>query len=180
MELIERFKTGDKNSLNQLFHQYFHRLCAFCHQYINDVAIAEDIVQDTFISLWDKRTDFTHPQALKSFLYTTVRNKCLNHIKHQLVVQKHESSVIHELHDDEDFSRRVIEEEVFGQLYEEIKALPEGAHKIMALVLKGLKNREIAEILGISENTVKTQKKIAYARLKAKLDPVLYDFLLTF
>ncbi len=179
MDLIERLKTGDRNSFNLLFHQYFHRLCAFCHQYIHDVAVSEDLVQDTFISLWDKRADFDHPQALKSFLYTTVRNKCLNHIKHQLVVQKYETSVIHELGDDEDFNRRVIEEEVFGQLYEEIKSLPEGAQKIMGLVLNGLKNREIAEVLGVSENTVKTQKKIAYARLKAKLDPVLYGFLLT-
>ncbi len=179
MDLIEKLKTGDRDSFDQLFHQYFHRLSAFCYQYISDVAIAEDLVQDTFISLWDKRADFDHPLALKSFLYTTVRNKCLNHIKHQLVVQKHESSIVHELHDDEDFNRKVIEEEVLGQLYDEIKALPNGAQKIMGLVLKGLKNREIADFLGVSENTVKTQKKIAYARLKAKLDPVLYGFLLT-
>lgn len=179
MDLIEKLKTGDRDSFNQLFYQYFHRLSAFCYQYISDVAIAEDLVQDTFISLWDKRADFDHPLALKSFLYTTVRNKCLNHIKHQLVVQKHESSIVHELHDDEDFNRKVIEEEVLGQLYDEIKALPNGAQKIMGLVLKGLKNREIADFLGVSENTVKTQKKIAYARLKAKLDPVLYGFLLT-
>ncbi|MEQ9219406.1 MAG: RNA polymerase sigma-70 factor [Cyclobacteriaceae bacterium] len=179
MELIERFKTGDRDSFNQLFYQYFHRLCGFCHQYLNDAATAEDLVQEAFISLWDKRADFDHPHALKSFLYTTVRNKCLNHIKHQLVVQKHKSSVIHELHDDVDFNRRVIEEEVFGQLYEEIKTLPEGTQKIMMLVLKGLKNREIAEALGVTENTIKTQKRIAYAKLKAKIDPVLYGFLLT-
>ena len=49
----------------------------------------------------------------------------------------------------------------------------------MILALRGLKNREIAEELGISENTVKTQKKIAYARLKEKLSPMMFSWVLS-
>ena len=86
--------------------------------------------------------------------------------------------MIYQLESDRDFTGHMIIEESFNQLYQEIKGLPEASRKIMLLALKGLKNREIGEKLGISENTVKTQKKIAYAKLKDKLNPVLNLILL--
>ena len=138
----------------------------------------KDIIQEVFISYWERKNDFAHINSIKSFLYTSTRNKCLNYLKHKAVQQKHEPDLIYQLESDQLFTGHMIEEESFNQLYTEIKGLPESSQKIMLLALKGLKNREIAEKLGISENTVKTQKKIAYAKLKDKLGPVLGMFLL--
>ena len=153
-------------------------MCAFGYKYIKDTLAVEDMIQEVFLSFWEKRDDFENEKAVKAFLYTSVRNKCLNYIKHQAVLKKHEQNLIDNLQSEQFFSRHVIEEESFNQLFQEINQLPDAAKKIMLLALKGLKNKEIANELGISENTVKTQKKIAYSKLKKKLSPPLYTILL--
>ena len=140
----------------------------------------EDIVQDVIISFWEHNKNFDHINSIKAFLFTTARNKCLNSLKHKLVKQKHEAALIYELESYQYFTQHVIEEDVFNQLYQEINALPSSAQKIMLLALKGLRNKEIAEKLNISENTVKTQKKIAYAKIKEKIGPALSCILLSF
>ncbi len=170
-ELISQIKKGKQKAFNEVFHHYFHPLSAFAYKYVNDVAVVEDMVQEVFISFWEKRGDFDHPAALKSYLYTSVRNRCLNHLKHLAVEKKHEPALLYQLESEQHFSRQVIEEETFRYLLGEIRNLPEASREIMILALNGLKNPEIAEELGISVNTVKTQKKIAYAKLKDKLGP---------
>ena len=178
MQLIEDFKKGDKRSFQLIFDEMYQRLCAYSSRYLYDDQEVEDLVQDSFITLWNKRGDFDHINAIKSFLYTSVRKKCLNVLKHQTVIKEHESRLIYEL-ENSDSEQAIVAEEYYGRLYSEIKELPEGSQKIMILALRGLKNREIAEELGISENTVKTQKKIAYAKLKERLSPVMFSWLLS-
>lgn len=176
---LTRIRKGDKRAFREVFDEYFNALCAFGTRYIADPTEVEDLVQDVFINFWDNRKNFEHINALKAFLYTSVRNKCLNYLKHKAVLQKHESALIYELESDHFFSSHIVEEETFRQLYLEIENLPEGAQKIMLLAIKGLRNKEIAEELDISENTVKTQKKIAYSKLKEKLSPVLRAIVLS-
>lgn len=177
--IIKYIKRGDKKAFREVFNSYYHALTAFGYKFIPDRDVVEDMVQEAFISFWEKRQDFDHMNAIKSYLYTSVRNKCLNHSKHQAVRRKHESSLVYELESDHKFSHHVIEEETFHQLLVEIKNLPESAREIMILALNGLKNQEIADELDISINTVKTQKKIAYAKLKQKLEPRFETLLLT-
>lgn len=178
-ELIQGINSGDKKAFNKVFDQYFNALCAFSYKYIPDRSETEDIVQDVFVAFWEHKKDFDHINSIKAFLYTSARNKCLNHLKHQIVLQKHQSALIYELESEQFFTRHVIEEDAFNRLYSEIRNLPLSSQNIMLLALKGLKNREIAAELNISENTVKTQKKIAYAKLKDKLDPILRGILLS-
>jgi RNA polymerase sigma-70 factor (family 1) len=167
--IIRHINRGKKRAFKDLFDHYFNALAAFGYKYVSDPDIVEDMVQEVFIACWEKRADFSHINALKSFLYTSVRNKCLNHLKHQAVQKKHENSLIYELESDHHFNSQVIEEETFNLLHAEIKDLPRSAQEIMMLALNGLKNQEIADELNISLNTVKTQKKIAYSKLKDRL-----------
>jgi RNA polymerase sigma-70 factor (family 1) len=169
--IIQHIKRGNKKAFREVFEYYFNALSSFGYKYVSDYSVVEDMVQEVFISFWEKRQDFDHINALKSFLYTSVRNRCLNHLKHQAVLKKHESALVYELESDHQFSSQVIEEETFNQLTAEIRNLPESAQEIMLLALNGLKNKEIADELNISINTVKTQKKIAYSKLKDKLGP---------
>ena len=177
--IIKHIGRGDKKAFREVFDSYFSALTAFGFKYIPDQPAVEDMVQEAFIAFWEKRQDFDHVNALKSFLYTSVRNKCLNYQKHQSVLKKHEDALVYELESDHQYSRQVIEEETFNQLLTEIKALPESASEIMVLALNGLKNQEIADELNISINTVKTQKKIAYSKLKEKLGPRFETILLS-
>ena len=178
-KILEELKSGDKNAFKEIFERFFKPLCAFGNRYIADPNEVEDLVQEVFVSFWERRNNFDHVNALKTFLYTSVRNSCLNHLKHQKVRHKHEYSLIYELESDHIFTHHVIEEESFNQLYIEINHLPKSSQKIMLLALKGLKNKEIAAALSVSENTVKTQKKIAYRKLKKKLSPNLNAILLS-
>lgn len=170
----------DRKVFEYIYQQYYNPLCAFAYRFISDVDFVEDLVQEVYVYLWEKKDGFDNLNAVKSFLYTSVRNRCLNLIKHRDVQQKNEKDIIMSLEDNEDFQKYVIEEEVFSGLYNEIKLLPESARNIMLLALNGLKNPEIAEELNVSVNTVKTQKKIAYSKLKSKLKPSEYLLLLTF
>lgn len=176
---IKHINKGQKSAFKDLFDDYFGALASFGYKYIPDPAIVEDMVQEVFITCWEKREDFSHINALKSFLYTSVRNKCLNHLKHQAVKRKHEDALIFELESDHYLSNHVIEEETFNLLHAEIKDLPRSAQEIMMLALNGLKNQEIADELNISLNTVKTQKKIAYSKLKDRLGH-RFDMILIF
>ena len=169
----------DKNEFKRIFDHHFKSLCAFGYRYVQETSVAEDMVQEVFISFWEKRENFNHEKAIKAFLYTSVRNKCLNFLKHKTVLQKHEGNLIYELESETFFTQHVIEEETFNQLYVEIEHLPNSAQKIILLALKGLKNKEIADTLNISENTVKTQKKIAYKKLRTKLSPIINGILLS-
>ena len=166
---IRHINRGNKSAFKALFDHYFNALAAFGYKYVPDQPIVEDMVQEVFITCWEKRRDFNHINALKSFLYTSVKNKCLNHLKHQSVQKKHEDALIYELESDHRFASHVIEEETFNLLHAEIRDLPKSAQQIMMLALNGLKNQEIADELDISLNTVKTQKKIAYSKLKDRL-----------
>ena len=164
-----------KKLFKEIFDLHFNALCGFGKKYVSDDSI-EDIVQEVFISFWHKKADFNNVIAAKSYLYTAVRNKCLNAIRDDIARQKKlEDSVQSEI----EFEQYVIEEETFNQLYIEIKSLPAASQQIMLLALNGLKNQEIAEELGISLNTVKTQKKIAYSKLKQRMSKVMYSLLLS-
>ncbi len=166
--------------LRSLFDSHYRALCAFAYRYVPDVATTEDLVQEVFVAFWENRQELQSELAAKSYLYTSVRNKCLNFLKHQQVVASHQQQLISELQSDQFFLEQVMDEEVFNKLYQEINTLPKGAQEVMLLAMKGLKNKDIAAALGISENTVKTQKKIAYAKLKKRLSPMLQGVLLSF
>ena len=172
-QLIRKLKRGEKNAFQALFDRYFNALSAFGYKYVSDPFAVEDMVQEVFVSYWQSRQSFDHINAVKSFLYTSVRNKCLNHLKHQAVLKKHEPALIYNLESEQHFKSHMIGEETFNQLFTEIRKLPDSSQEIMLLALNGLKNQEIADELNVSINTVKTQKKIAYSKLKDALGPMI-------
>jgi len=163
--------TGDSHhsnhQLKSLFDLLYLRLCRFADQIITDSAAAEDIVQEAFIKYWQRHADITDLPAIKTLLYVMVRNACLNHLKHQKVVEKFaqtQTEVAEEA--------AVLKAEVWGELYRAIASLPEGCRNVFKLsYLEGLKNQEIADELKISINTVKTQKARALELLKLRLKP---------
>ena len=158
-----------KETFKELFDLHFKALCAFGNRYINDALVVEDLVQEVFIDFWGKKENFNHLAAIKAYLYKSVKNKSLNHLRHEKVLQKQFELLPAET--EEYVANAVIEEETFNQLYQEIKDLPSASQAVMLLALNGLKNQEIADELDISLNTVKTQKKLAYAKLKSKIAP---------
>jgi RNA polymerase sigma-70 factor (family 1) len=173
---------GNKQEFKKVFDAFYPSLCAFASRFTGDAIISEDIVQEVFLSLWERSENFTNEYAIKSFLYTSVRNRCLNYLEHIKVMQKHRDLALYETDFSPETNHNIIEEETHRLIYHAINELPSQCRNILLLSMKGLKNHEIADELKISENTVKTQKKIAYKQLRVSLKDIypLVAFLIKF
>lgn len=157
----------------QLFKAYYPRLCHFSFQIVRDKVNAEDLVQEAFIKYWNRREEISsHNIAVKNFLYITVRNASLNLIRHDKIVshylEQQDPSPIEEFN----IIHSMIRSEVLAELYDALETLPESCQRISRMgYLEGMKNNEIAQKLGISINTVKTQKQRGLQLLRLILKP---------
>jgi len=157
--------------IKNLFDLYYTRLCYFAHKLIGNKEASEDIVQDAFVVYWKKNADFDNEFSIKRFLYLTVKNACLNVIRHGEVVKKYAESRNDLAYTEEKITENIIRSEVAGEIHTAITTLPKGCRQVLELAYFGeLKNDEIAEQLQISINTVKTQKARALQLLRLKLD----------
>jgi RNA polymerase sigma-70 factor (ECF subfamily) len=141
--------------------------------------VSKDLVQDVFVKLWDKKVKVTSSMTVKSFLYVTVRNTCLNHLRKQSY-QEERILDYSELDSDTVMENHMLEEDVTYKLYRAMEELsPRSKEAIMLTVLE-YSNQEIAERMKVSVNTVKTLKQRSYKRLKQSLISVFLLFILIF
>ena len=83
---IEQIQHGNEQAFKSLFDEYYQGLCVFASAYLKDNDLSADVVQEAFVKFWNRRRDFDHIVKIKSFLYTIVRNDCLNIVQRQKVV----------------------------------------------------------------------------------------------
>ena len=169
----------ESDAFEALFQKYFRALCHFAYQLVRDEALAKDLAQDAFVGYWNRRAEVaSHEKAIRNFLYTSVRNASLNALRHEKIVHLYRSTQEAHPVDDVDIEHAVIQSEVLAHIYAAIESLPESCRRISRMgYLEGLKNREIADRLGVSVNTVKTQKKRGLELLRLRLDPKYFFFL---
>ena len=164
-------------SYNELFNEMYAGLCLFAERFLMISSEGEDLVQEVFVKLWDKFEEFSSLNAIKAYLYQATRNACLNSIRHEKVKRKYEAEHVHQVESESYFLKQVVEEETSRIIANSIEELPPQCRKILELSMQGLKNQEIADDLGISVNSVKTQKAIAYKTLRSKLQNI-FDIVL--
>lgn len=163
------FGNGEKLAMRDFFLANYSVLCSFASKYILERVHCEDIVQDVFVSYWERKRSFPNIYSLKSFFYTSVRNSCLDYLKHQKVKERYRERNSDKEETNESFLEEVIRNEAYNVIYQEINKLPPMGKKVLLLSLSGNSNEEIAGILGIAINTVKTHKARAYQVLRKKL-----------
>ena len=147
-----------EDAYKELFVKLYFSLNSFARKHLEVKEMAEDVVQDTLYEFWVKKIQFATYLELKTYLYRTVRNKCLNILKHKQVKEKY----IVELSQKEEydfFLNQILEEEVYTLLKEAIDSLPGQMKRVYELALLGHSNEEIAKILSISVDAVKALKK---------------------
>jgi RNA polymerase sigma-70 factor, ECF subfamily len=83
MVLFEKIKKGNIKAFETLFHRYYGNLCLFASKLINNNEAAEEIVQDLFVKLWEKKEQISIESSIKNYLFRSVKNHCLNFIKTQ-------------------------------------------------------------------------------------------------
>lgn len=158
-QLAAAFRQGDKKAFEALFRENYEPLCRFAYSFVNDRDEAEDVVQNLFVSFWEKKDDHEIESNLKGYLYRMTRNACLNVLKHKKVVERHaEGSVLSEWSHSEAASDLTIANELEGRIQHAIQSLPEQCRVVFELSrFENLKYAEIAARLKISEKTVENQ-----------------------
>lgn len=161
------FKKGDVSAFKLIFETYYQRLSHFTRSLVGD-GEAEDIVQETFVKLWERAATFDTPVAIKAFLYLTAKNACLNMIRHQRIIKAHENLTTEAVEGNLLFT--IIRHEVIEEIRTTVNNLPESYRKVIHLsYFEGKSNQETADILNISINTVKTQKLRGFKMLRTML-----------
>lgn len=168
--VIDRILQGNELAFKELFDEFYQALCVFALTYVKDQVQAADIVQEVFIKYWNRRGDFDNLFKVKSFLYTVVRNDCLNTIRDKKEIREDISLI----ESDAFFVDNLVEEEAYRIFYNAVESLPLQTREVIQLTLDGLKNAEIAVHMGIAESSVHTLKKLAYKKLKVTLKDYYY------
>ena len=171
LEILTALKQNDEKAFEDLFKSYYQRLCTFAHSILHDVDEAEEIVQNVFLNVWEKRAAMQINISVQSYLYSAVRNACFNKIKHgkvrQLYAQEQEAIATTNV----PASHITFENDLQKQIHEAIESLPEQCRIVFKLSrFEELKYAEIAEQLNISVKTVENQmgKALKVMRLKLK------------
>lgn len=171
-ELISKLRARDKEAFHYLYKTYFSKMVLFAESYLYDEEEARDQVQNLFCYLWDCAGKLVITTSLKSYLLTSLRNRCLNVLRERRIRDEHNDKLFEAqlFSGTEDVE---IDEEVTRRLREALDALPDKCREIILLkIVEGKKNREIAEQLDIAETTVKTQVQRAYRMLRDRLIPI--------
>lgn len=176
---LRRIRTGDQEAFKKLFESFYVPLREFVVGFLPPPSdVAADIAQETLVKFWQRRENFDSMPQVKSFLYNTARNAVLNELAHRRVVDSYNQKQV-----EQDSSRsdkrsdweyyapdhREIRSELIRQLRDEISALPRRTRQIMEMALQGNRNDEIAAILDIERETVRSLKKSAHKKLRVRL-----------
>jgi RNA polymerase sigma-70 factor, ECF subfamily len=180
LDLMNDADKFDEQNLELLFRNHFTGLCRFALGYVKQEDAAREIVQDAFVSLWEKRHTIDLSKPVKSYLSTTVRNKCLNHLRDH---KKFSSDLLalENLPEDAYYEQpdKLVEQEIRDQIAGAIAGLPEKCREIFVLNrYQHLKYQQIADHLQISVKTVETQMSKALQHMRIRLAEHLPVFLM--
>lgn len=178
-EILRGVNQKDLKAWETLYASYYAALCSYADGIVKDSDTAQDIVQDTLIRIWNSDRTFPDIKELTWYLYRSTYNNALFHLRTQASRQNILRKMVAEEVElpDEQFALTV-REELIRQLYVYIEDLPEERKKILLMSIQGHSGNEIADLLGISINTVKTQKNWGFKYLREKLKDSVLLFLL--
>jgi RNA polymerase sigma-70 factor (ECF subfamily) len=178
-QLINGIQKGDLAAFEELYRQYYIFLCLVAEHIVRNHSDAEEIVSDVFVRLWNIREKIEITTSVKGYLIKAVYNTSLNYLERFRLTHKLTDSLSNSDYEflawDSDYPLgQLYEKEIMNILEQGISELPDGCRKIFILSRnEDMKYSDIADKLGISVNTVKTQMKIALARLRENLKDYL-------
>ena len=154
--IFDRVKNDDMLAYEVLFRKYYAILCNYSFKIVKDIDIAEEIIQDLFFNIWEKRHELEIESSVKSYLFKSAYNKSILFLRHKSVTEKYERYVRNtELFDEPDASEELSLKELNEVIDKTLEELPERSRKIFSLSrFEGLKYHEIAEKLSLSVKTI--------------------------
>lgn len=176
--LIEQLNQKQVGAFKILFDRFYRYLVLYAMKWVERQEIAEDIVQDLFVQVWERDTLYSSYYGFKNFVYNSVKNASLDHLKHKEVEGKYMRYTLRNTEAGEMPELEVMKDEVYRRLYQVLDELPKRCREVFKYYLEGKKNKEIAEILQISELTVKKQKQNALNYIRERLGTVYMLYIL--
>lgn len=169
LAFIEAFHRKDEKAYKCLFDAFYNEIVYFSHKLTNNESVAEEIVSDSFLKVFNRSTNFPSIANIKSFLYITSRNACFDYLSREKTRSKNNLEFLYFLDEEDsaplDFER--MNSVLIDTLHKEIKKLPPLSRKVITLrIFEQLDPNKVAEVLNISYQTVKNQTYIATTRLK--------------
>jgi RNA polymerase sigma-70 factor (ECF subfamily) len=187
--LIQQLKEGNNMAYMHLYDKHYQVLCYFADQYVHDSFLAETIVCDVIFHIWEIREHLYITTSLRKYLMQSVRNRCLDYQKSQYVKKER----THAESPDQDFPAldyiksddyplgNLLQSELEDVIREAVDRLPDECRRVFRLSrFEGKTQEEIAQLLGISTNTVKYHIKHALSLLRSDLSKYLLGIMLLF
>lgn len=167
-EILQTFKADREKGLRMLFDQYYRQMVVYAHEQTGSLPVAEDIVQEFFIRLWEEDyLEKASEESLKSYLFVSIRNSCYTqlHSKAAQIQKVQLTDVDIPLVAAEEMNSKIVE-----RVNEAIARLPQQTAAVVdCILMQDMKYQETAERLGISINTVKTLLKKGMKQIREDL-----------
>ncbi len=170
-QIFNEIKKGNLATFENLFRKHYQALCNYAGKYVKDLDKAEEVVQELFFKLWEKRDKLEINISLKSYLYRSVYNGCLQYLNHRAIEIKYEAYYKKQNKEyNRDASENIRLQELSDIIHNTLNSLPERCRNIFLLNrYEGLKYREIAKKLSVSIKTVEANIGKALKLLRKNL-----------
>ena len=173
-ELIQKMKSGDRESFNQIFRRYYSPLVRFCVRFVADADQAAEIVQDLFVKLWTNREKIAFTTSFESYMLRSVRNAAITFINKERAHAETNERIYTDDSDANDPSETLQSNNLEASYREVLASMPEKRREVfLASRYDGLKYAEIAEKLGLSQKTVEAHMSAAIKQLREGLKAYL-------
>lgn len=169
-DLLHALAAGEPRAYDELFGSYADRLLRYVRRYVLSTEAAEDVVQDLFLSVWDRRRELNQVRDLESYLYNAARNRALSHLRRRRVEaqwrEREGKAAEAEPMNSPDPMQPMAAAEMAAALQRAIDALPGRQREVMLRFWRGERNVEIAVALGISPKTIGVHLDRALRKLR--------------
>ncbi len=171
---FEKIRRGDEQAFEKLFRAYYPSMCTYAFHFLNNRKEAEEITQEIFLKLWEKRTSLHIRTSIKNYLFRAVKNHCLNQIQHRRVKKQYIRTLQDHPQRNPNPSDFLLEPWLAEEIENAIHAMPEKRKEIFRLSREeGQTYKEIADKLHLSVKTVEAQMGLALKNLREKLKEYL-------
>ena len=169
VELLHMFRQGNEKALKIIYDRWHTGMVYFGNSFIADYTIVEDIIAELYVTLWNKRQNFDNLYAIRSFLFVSIRNASINHIKRMGRVNGAHDRIRYSSETVVDPTSRLSQQANIKEIWDEVEKLPAARQKIFRMLFEeDMTTWEVARNLNISIDTVRVQKARAIKTIREK------------
>jgi RNA polymerase sigma-70 factor (family 1) len=170
-QIMAKILEKDPEAFNEVYNKLYRKLFLFANSLIGNTEEARDIVTESFIKLWSHDNHFSNMSHLQVYLYTVIKNACIDYWRRDKLKAKIENRLVQaERISENTIEKKYQEAELVQILYERINQLPDRMQQVFKLTyLDGFSRTEIAQMLNLSENTIRNTNAAAMKALRLTL-----------